>query len=214
MKLEPDKIKTGNRQQRTAFAKKIPTWIFLIILSTIILCYNCSTAFLANLTYLPPTLYNRVYDCMTLEGAGAAVLVGMFILYPPQLFMATIRGLFLGGVEGALCGILVAIYCSSTRRQFPLLGAVVGSISGMTLGTTILPLSMRLSLTTSATHFFDLYALGGIHTIEIGCQYGAYSLALLYTSYLPILFLLSLIAIVGTVLLRFIANAISHVATD
>lgn len=211
MAPELDTTRTGKKPQLTPNTQCVLPWFFLIVPSTIILSYNCGTTLLANLAYLPPTLYERIYDAMTLEGPGAAILYLMFVLYPPRLFIATLRSLFIGGLAGALSGMLIAPLFSSTRTHTPLLGAFVGSISGMALCTTILPLPERLFLVNIAADFFDLYAHGGIGTIQIGCQYGAYPLALMYTSYLPILLLLILLVIAGTILLRIIANAISPI---
>jgi hypothetical protein len=208
---ELDTTRSGKKPHLAPNTKSVLPWIFLIVPSIIILLYNCGTTLLANLAYLPPTLYERIYDAMTLEGAGAAILYLMFVDYPPRLFLATIRSLFIGGVAGALSGMLIATLFSSTKTHTPLLGAFVGSISGIALCTTILPIPERLFLANIAADFFDFYAHGGIDTIQIGCQYGAYPLALMHTSYLPILLLLILLAIVSTILLRIIANAISPI---
>ena len=209
---ELNTTRTGKKPHLTPNTRCVLPWIFLIVPSTIILSYNCGTTLLANLAYLPPTLYERIYDTMSLEGPGAAILYLMFVFYPPRLFIVTLRSLFIGGVAGALSGMLITSLFSSTRTHTPLLGAFVGSISGMALCTTILPLPERLFLVNIATDFFDLCAHGGIGTIQIGCQYGAYPLALMFTSYLPILLLLILFAIVSTILLRIIANAISPIS--
>ncbi len=212
MKPELDTTKTGKKLNLIPNTKDVLPWIFLIVPSIIILLYNCGTTLLADLAYLPPTLFERAYDCLGLEGAGAGILYLMFVFYPQQLFVATIRSLFLGGIAGALNGILIAILFSSNRTHSPLLGAFVGSIVGMALATTILPSPERLYLTNTAAYFFKLNSYGGIETIQIGCQYGAYPLALMHYSYLPILLLFIIVAINSTLneTLRLIQNSKQH----
>ncbi|MFX1492595.1 MAG: hypothetical protein ACFFBU_10060 [Promethearchaeota archaeon] len=213
MKPELDTTKTGKKQHFIPNTENVLPWIFLIVPGTIILLYNCGTTLFANLAYIPPTFYEvRIIPCIGREGAERVILYQMFVLYPQQLFVATIRSLFLGGVAGALSGMLVATFLSSNRRHSPVLGAFVGGISGMALATTIVPSPERLYLTNTAAHFFDLYAHGGIDTIQIGCQYGAYPYALMHYSYLPILLLFILVAINSTLneTLRLIQNSKQH----
>lgn len=206
MQLAQDTVTPATPQPRTPKTKRLWPQRFLLILSTTLITYNTLTTLLANLAYLPPTLYDRAYDCMTLEGPGAAILYQMFIHFPSALFLATTISLLLGGSLGALNGMLFLTPRDSTTLGALLPGAKTGSLSGLALCTTLLPLPQRLHLLTTATHFFTLYAHGGIHTIQIGCQYGALPLALLHTIYLPTLLLLTLLTIAGTTFLRHITD--------
>jgi hypothetical protein len=213
MKPKLDTTKTGKKQHLIPKSENVLPWIFLIVPSTIILLYNCGTTLFANLAYIPPTLYEvRIIPCISGERTEWEILYQMFVLYPQQLFFATIRSLFLGGVAGALSGMLVATLLSSNGTHTPLLRAFVGSISGMALATTILPSPERLYLTKTAAHFFDLYTHGGIDTIQIGGHYGAYPYALMHYSYLPILLLFILVAINSTLneTIRLIQNSKHH----
>ena len=179
---------------------------FLLLLSTTLIVYNCVTTLIANLAYLPPTLYHRAYDCMTLEGPGAAILYQLFILLPSYLLFATTGSLLLGGTLGALSGMLFLTPVDSTALRALLPGATTGSVSGMALCTTLIPLPHRLHLLTTATNFFELYAHGGIHTIQIGCQYGALPLALLHLHYALGLLLLIALTIISTALINIRRN--------
>jgi hypothetical protein len=194
MVVKPDTPRKEKRQHLAPHTRSVQIWMLLIVLSTILLHYNLLTTFLANIMYLPPPLYESLYDAMSLEGAGAGILYLMFKIYPPRLLTTTLLSLLLGGMISYLGSILLTTLSSSSNPHTQL--RIIGSnIGGIALCTTILPLPERLNLAINAARFFNLYELGGINTIQIGCHYGAYPLALLHITYLPTLLLLLLLTI-------------------
>ena len=134
MKPELDTTQTGKKPHLIPNAEDVLPWIFLLVPNTILLLYNCGTTLLANLAYLPPTFFEpRVCIPEDPECWGTAILYLMSVYYPSRLFIATLHSLYIGGVAGALSGMLVATLFSSNRTNSPLLGAFVGSISGMAI---------------------------------------------------------------------------------
>lgn len=174
------------------------SWLVVAVPSILIVALNLLSAILANVTYVPHQYYERVYDCMTLEGAGAGVVIAMFWVLPPQQLTQTVTSLVLGGAIGAGLGCTAAL---ALRAPPARIGATafVGSTLAMAIASIILPLPQRHDLALLVAQFLDLL---DTHTVQFAIQYGAYPVAILHLDYLPTLLVLAALSLAGTLSLR------------
>lgn len=196
--LRNDRGDTEGKKTSAFSSRPWTNWLVVAVPSILIVGLNLLSAILANVSFVPRQYYERGYDAMTLEGAGAGVVGAMLWLLPPHLLIQTVSSLLIGGAVGAGLGCIGALASHAPSARIGAAGFVASTLA-MAIASVILPLRLRHHLTLLGAQFLDLL---DTHTVQYACQYGAYPLAILHLNYFPALLALAALSFAATLTIR------------